>query len=512
MGDPRDELIERANGRIGKLVDGKWRLDALLGVGGMAVVYAATHRNGLRGAIKILHPEVALSSRVKSRFLREGYVANKVGHPGAVAVLDDDEAPDGTVFLVMELLDGQTLDVKYEQKTMGYADAASVADQILDVLRAAHDKGIVHRDLKPANLFLTREGMIKVLDFGIARLRELTSGNAPNSATTMHAMGTPGFMAPEQARGLWEEVDARTDLWAVGATLFTLVTGKEVHAGRTVNEQLLAGMTKPAPLIASVSPLVPPVVAEVIDRSLKFEQGDRYQSAAEMQAAVRDAFHALTGRRLAAAARLEILPSTPRLPVESFADATVLDSSPPGRLVERAMTTDGAAVPKGSAGAITPSMAPRPSRRRAAVYASIAVLAGVGATAVVRRLDAPPPFSSDRAGSASALAVAAPAASPAPASSTLSAPPTSSAPEGAEVSPAPTVTTVRAAEPGSTDKPAGKTADRPPAATPRARTAAPRAGAPSVMLSPSARAAEPSAAPSSSAPAPPPVDLFGRRR
>src|SRR5260221_9227070 len=111
----RDDLLERAKARVGMVLDGKWHLDSVLGIGGMATVYAATHRNQKRVAIKMLHPEVSIDKQVTTRFTREGYVANTVGHPGAVSVLDDDVAEDGAVFLVMELLEGETLDTRWEK-------------------------------------------------------------------------------------------------------------------------------------------------------------------------------------------------------------------------------------------------------------------------------------------------------------------------------------------------------------------------------------------------------------
>src|SRR5262249_25006573 len=143
---------------------------------------------------------------------------------GAVAILDDDTAEDGSAFLVMELLDGAPVDAVAERAggRLPMAAAIAIARQLLDVLAAAHDKGIVHRDLKPANLFLLRSGQLKVLDFGIARLRD----PSPNALATGTGamMGTPAFMAPEQALGRTADVDAQTDLWAVGATLFKLVS------------------------------------------------------------------------------------------------------------------------------------------------------------------------------------------------------------------------------------------------------------------------------------------------
>jgi serine/threonine-protein kinase len=306
-----DPLVMRARARVHSVLDSKWRLDVLLGVGGMAAVYAATHRNGSRAAVKILHPELSLNAQVRSRFLREGYVANSVGHDGAVKVIDDDTAEDGAAFLVMELLDGETLEDRRmrEGGRLSEDEALSVADQLLDVLAAAHAKGIVHRDLKPENIFITRDGRVKILDFGIARLRELsTASTATKSGATM---GTPYYMAPEQARGLWDEVDGRTDLWAVGATLFHLLSGVFVHDGRTTNEVLLAAMTKPAPPLASMAPGIAPVVAHVVDRALSFDRDARWRDAKRMQEAVRHAFHDRNGAPLSTAPRLTVPETVP---------------------------------------------------------------------------------------------------------------------------------------------------------------------------------------------------------
>src|SRR5438445_5302671 len=280
MDDANDPLVERAKQRLGTTLKEKWHLDALVGVGGMAAVYSATHRNGMRVAVKMLHTELSVAhSEIKTRFLREGYVANKVEHPGAVQVLDDETDDDGTVFLVMELLDGETLAHRFERKARSLVieEVLLVSDQVLDVLAAAHEKHIVHRDIKPDNIFLTRGGGVKLLDFGIARLRELsTESSATRSGSTM---GTPAYMAPEQARARWDEVDSRTDLWAVGATMFKLLTGRVVHVAETVNEQLLAAMTQPAPPIGPLAPTVPSPVVEVVDKALSFNKEDRWKDA-----------------------------------------------------------------------------------------------------------------------------------------------------------------------------------------------------------------------------------------
>jgi len=231
-----------------------------------------------------------MDANVRSRFLREGYVANKVGHPDAVSVLDDDENEDGTVFLVMELLEGQTVEKLAESSPghrLSYDEVLGIADGLLDVLVAAQAAGIVHRDLKPENLFLTTDGALKVLDFGIARLHD-PSGSS-HGTRTGDAFGTPAFMPPEQALGEWHRVDGRTDLWAVGATMFRLLTGRCVHEAENVQKTMLAAMTKPAPALASVLPGVPLEVAAVVDRALAFDPNERWPNATAMQEAVRQA-------------------------------------------------------------------------------------------------------------------------------------------------------------------------------------------------------------------------------
>jgi eukaryotic-like serine/threonine-protein kinase len=271
--------------RLGTTLKGKWRLDNLLGVGGMAAVYSATHRNGSRAAVKLLHGHVAADGAMRVRFLREGYVANAVDHPGVVRVIDDDTTDAGEAFLVMELLEGKTLDSARRAGELSTGLVLDLMGQLLDVLAAAHEKGILHRDIKPENLFLTFEGRLKVLDFGIARVRDAASGGTSVTQTGA-TMGTPAFMAPEQALGVSAEVDARTDLWAVGATLFTLLTGRTVHEARSVNEQLVLAATRPSPSLAGVLPGAPPPLVAIVDRALAFRREDRFPTANAMRGAL----------------------------------------------------------------------------------------------------------------------------------------------------------------------------------------------------------------------------------
>jgi len=282
--------------RIGTTIRAKYHVDALIGTGGMAVVYAVTHRNNKRFAMKMLFPELSVTDSIKKRFLREGYVANTVSHPGAVAVVDDDIAEDGSAYLVMELLEGVSVDEAWERaaKHLPMDVTLEVARQALDVLAAAHPKGIVHRDLKPANLFLTKEGRVKILDFGIARLHQNDAGGIATTQSGV-AMGTPAFMPPEQALGKTTEIDARTDLWAIGATIFTLLSGHFVHAADNSPQMLVAAATRAARPLSALLPHIPPSLEAFVAKALAIERADRFQSAEEMRDAVDAVVHELAG-------------------------------------------------------------------------------------------------------------------------------------------------------------------------------------------------------------------------
>ncbi|HEY8040549.1 MAG TPA: protein kinase, partial [Polyangiaceae bacterium] len=334
---PEQAIEERARERVGTTLNGKYRLDGLLGVGGMAAVYAATHRNSKRFAVKVLHAELSVHSGLRTRFMREGYVANSVDHPGAVAVLDDDVTEDGSAFLVMELLDGETLAEASDRHggKLPIRAVLAVAAQVLDVLAAADAKHIVHRDIKPSNLFLTRTGQVKVLDFGVARLREPSSD--PAATHSGLALGTPAFMAPEQALGRSEEIDGLTDVWALGATMFALATGGAVHEASTPQEQMVFAATRSARSLAAVDPEVPRDAAAIVDRALAFTRSARWESAAAMRDAVRAAYRALEGEDPSPAALVFMaspekvaIPDPPSLhsPMASTVPATPISPAP----------------------------------------------------------------------------------------------------------------------------------------------------------------------------------------
>jgi len=283
-----DPLTTHARSRIGRVLRGKWTLDRIIGVGGMAAVYEATHRNGSKVAIKILHPTLMYDTNFAHRLIQEGYVANKLNHPAAVKVMDDDaDETDGAVFLVMELLEGLTLSqARRKRKKFPAVEACRMIEPVLECLGNAHALGIIHRDIKPENLFLTKDNVVRVLDFGIARVSD--SSNVSATRTGM-VVGSPAYMAPEQALGKMNSVGPQTDVYAVGATLFALIAGATPHAGESTQEMIVMVATQSARPILSVAPVVPAPIARVIDRALAYDREKRYADARAMLEDLRQA-------------------------------------------------------------------------------------------------------------------------------------------------------------------------------------------------------------------------------
>ncbi len=465
MIDPSEATRTRARARLGQVLRDKWRIDDLLGIGGMAVVYSATHvNNGRRVAIKLLHPELGVNAEVKGRFLREGYAANKVVHPGTVSILDDDQGDDGTVFLVMELLEGETLEQRRQRTgpALPPHEVLSIADRLLDVLAAAHDKGIVHRDIKPENVFLLRDGSVKILDFGIAKVRELQGTQA--TLTAAGAIGTPAFMPPEQARGRWEQVGPWTDIWAVGATMFTLMTGRLVHQAETVNELMLAAMTKAAPPLQTMLPGIPAAVSSLVDRALAYDTAARWPDARTMQNALRKAYQALDQ---ASAARQSLsgvggpmgpvsqaMPPAPPMP----------PPAPSGPMMAPPMA---AAMPAAMAPAAMTIV--RPVKKSSGPLVAIAggmaaaIVCGVALWALLARSGPPVQGGAGSASAAPVVAASAPAAT-VTATASATAAPSASAPPGASAAP-PDPSGSAAPPDASGDPSAAASADAAPSAT-----------------------------------------------
>ena len=204
---------------------GPYTLRAELGHGGMGVVYTAQDpRLKRQVAIKVLPPDLIRDDTAKQRFLQEAQAASALDHPNICTIFEINETTDGQLYLVMAYYEGETLQKGIERGPLALDDAIDIATQVGQGLAEAHGAGIVHRDIKPANLLIAKGGMIKILDFGLAKL-----AGAEGVTQTGTTVGTVAYMSPEQARG--EEVDHRTDIWSVGVVLYEMMTG-EPYRGR----------------------------------------------------------------------------------------------------------------------------------------------------------------------------------------------------------------------------------------------------------------------------------------
>ena len=250
--DPETEAAQR----VGTTLCNKWTLERLIGTGGMAAVYVASHKIGRREAIKILHSDVARDPELRARFEQEAHAVNRFEHPGAVEVRDIDVAEDGSPFLVMELLEGQPLS-ELARRARGRRRSPTLlrlVDELLDVLAAAHAQGIIHRDIKPDNLFVRSDGRLKVLDFGIARVRAGAGRQAPDAR---RARRWGRRRTCRRSRSAASRSTRRADLFAVGATMFRLIARRRVHEAPSEAEMLVKMASQPAPPLASVAPEAP---------------------------------------------------------------------------------------------------------------------------------------------------------------------------------------------------------------------------------------------------------------
>ncbi len=266
-------------GRFTGVNAGEWELGNVIGRGAMGEVYDATHaKSGDIGAVKVLRREMLADARNVERFLREVRVAGAIESPHVVRVLGASTPTDPMPYLAMEKLSGQTLSkLLRDGRSLADASVASLVEQIGSVLDLARDAGIVHRDIKPQNLFLTYDSVWKVLDFGIALLAE-TSG----TLTRGNAVGTPAYMAPEQARG--ETVDHRADLYAFGAVLYRAITGRAPFAARDT-PALLYAVNHEMPIRPSALATVPPAIEQFLAIALAKSRDARFQSARELVSA-----------------------------------------------------------------------------------------------------------------------------------------------------------------------------------------------------------------------------------
>ena len=280
---------------VDTVLDGQYQMEALLGRGGMGAVYRARHiLLGDRVAIKVLPPEVRNNAEWLRRFRREGQAARRFRHPNAVTVYDLRTSADGTIYMVMEYVEGHTLD--HELKTRGRLTAAEsfeILTPIMSVLDTAHSMGVVHRDLKPENIMIGKGSengapVVKLLDLGIAKMREIAGDNGGNTALTMagQVLGTPYYMSPEQwgeiPRDQNPEIDGRADIYSLGLVFYEMISGRRAFAGNTLPELRREHVaTTPKPL-DQVVPGVPRGFSEAIERATAKDRGDRQDTAGQL--------------------------------------------------------------------------------------------------------------------------------------------------------------------------------------------------------------------------------------
>jgi len=276
------QVAEAEPDLIGAEVDGRYRVIELIGEGGMGKVYLAEHVEiGKRVALKVLHPSYSRMPDLVERFRREARAASKIGHPNIVDVTDSGTTADGSVYFVMEFLEGVELGSVIEREgAIETARSLKIATQICRALAAAHAQGIVHRDLKPENVFLiTRDGaadVVKVLDFGIAKTTEAEAARERRLTSPGMAMGTPEYMSPEQAAG--RPADARCDVYALGAIMYEMVTGIPPYSGDNFMEILTKKATQDPPPPTTVRPELAPQVSELVMAAMARNPDSRPQS------------------------------------------------------------------------------------------------------------------------------------------------------------------------------------------------------------------------------------------
>jgi serine/threonine-protein kinase len=292
------EVLEEDSGSlVGKALDGQYQIEALLGKGGMGAVYRGRHiLLGDRVAIKVLPPEMRGNTEWLRRFQREGQAARRFRHPNAVTVYDLRTSSDGMIYLVMEYVEGNTLDVELKKRgKFSPADAVTVLTPVMSVLNAAHAMGVVHRDLKPENIMIGKpstggEPVVKLLDLGIAKLREV-AGSEPTGSTNLtvagQMLGTPYYMSPEQWGDLPDdgnhEIDGRADIYSLGVVIYELIAGKRPFTGFSLPELRRQHTSLTPPPLHELDPGVPQAFSDAVARAIAKDRSGRQSTAGELE-------------------------------------------------------------------------------------------------------------------------------------------------------------------------------------------------------------------------------------
>jgi len=413
-------------GLVGTVLGGSYKITRLIGQGGMGAVYEGVQlRLERRVAVKLMARELSANPEAIARFRREAEVTSQLGHPHIVQVFDFGAAPGGEPYLVMEYLEGEDLEKRIARVGKMSAPAAShIIRQVSSALAATHAKGIVHRDLKPANIFLLSvEGetdFVKVVDFGISKVR--AAGTKLTAALAV--MGTPNYMAPEQAEGRIDEIDHRTDQWALACIAYELLAGRPPFIGENVASLLYQVIHQAPSPLANMNPGLPAQVEDVLRRALSKTQVGRYSTMTEFSRAFEGA---ASGRSVAAAAPAVAPPPAPAAaptgggvaPVTTFSSSAGESLGPgytaPARTARRGLTASEGIVAAAVAGAGAFAFISR--RPVAAGPAAISATTTAPAATTNAAVVAPPrePASAPAAGAAADAGAVQAATAPAPA-------------------------------------------------------------------------------------------------
>jgi serine/threonine-protein kinase len=271
---------------LGQILAGKYRIEERLSEGGMGTVYRGTHvLMDKTVAIKVLRPSLAADEKIVARFSREARAASRISHPHALSVTDFGEAENGVVFLVMEYLDGKTLkELIRDEGPLPLPRVVEILRQVGGALDAAHSEGVVHRDLKSENIMLLSSSgsdYAKVLDFGIAKIKEAEGAYDPELTAPDLVIGTPQYMSPEQCSQS-PDIDARSDIYSLGVILYEMLVGHVPFTGPSPTAIMLKHLQQPAPSVLDERSDVPPVVGQVVARALEKRPEDRYGKVSEL--------------------------------------------------------------------------------------------------------------------------------------------------------------------------------------------------------------------------------------
>ncbi len=404
---------------------GSYRIVGRLGAGGMGEVYLAEHaRIDRRAAIKVLLPELSHNQEVIDRFFAEARSTSSIHHPGIVEVLDCDVHPSGRAYIVMELLEGDSLQARLTREP-GFGRnvdrTLALSGEVADAIAAAHAKGIVHRDLKPDNVFLVSAPRaahgfaVKILDFGIAKLIGDGDGNRGSSMRTRTGslLGTPAYMSPEQCRGA-SRVDHRSDIYSFGCIVYEMLAGQRPFTYEGFGELISAHMSETPKTMAELGIKVAPAIEEWLQRLLAKSPADRFSSMTEVAAAIA----ALrTGAPLPARARMPasatgtaVLPAQGDPPRQAPTPSAI-----PTAVLPAVRTTATTTLSENAAERLAPTEHRRPAPRWPLIAGAAAVLVlGAAGVALLRPRPAPAPAATPAEATAEKTAPAPRAAAPAP--------------------------------------------------------------------------------------------------